>query len=108
LSHLKKLGFLARSGDSRSDMPLPASFVPNPGTMKRQLESLEIGGNMATHVVECLMHQDSSLGISELREVSIHDAEEPGMLDLVWKVVQMAAPTIESFMWNDPLISESK
>ena len=109
LCQLRKLGFLARSSPDATlgdgfQPTLPPELRPKPGASKKQLESLELGGDMSAQVVACLMHPDSLLGITELREVSIHDAEKLGMLDTVWEIIQRSAPTIESFIWNDPVL----
>ena len=110
---LKKLGFLSCSHDSHN--PPHSSLIPflDPKTTthqstKRQLDALEIDGNMSMEVIESLKRPNTLIDTSQLREITIHDAK-PEMLKQVWAIMQTAAKTIESFMWWDRLIDpESK
>ena len=109
---LKKLGFLSCSHDSHDPPRSPLIPFPEPkhATQQRkgQLDALEIDGRMSMGVIENLKQPNALIDISQLREITIHDAT-PEILEQAWAIMQTAAKNIESFMWWDRLINpESK
>ncbi|KAF8055409.1 hypothetical protein FPV67DRAFT_830093 [Lyophyllum atratum] len=66
-----------------------------------QLESLEIMGKFASRLVKYLTHPLSPVQLSHLRELRVMKLEEENTTNTAWDVMQMAAKSLESLVWND-------
>jgi hypothetical protein len=109
LFHLKRFGLLTCFHEECDTPDSSSSLLSFPRThhetTKSQLVTLDVTGSLSFHIFKLLIQETSFLGISYLRELSIRDAEKSGMLDSISGILQVAAGTIESIIWHNPVVN---